>query len=391
MSLPRMDAPVDAAAREPRFPKWAAALTDQNAFDQERARLGRFWTFLGFTQDVPKQGDWITAELGGRSVFVQRFGEKLKGFENRCAHRFYPLRTEPKGNGKIKCGFHHWTYNQEGRAIHIPRCEQFYGVKVEEMNARIAPIEVATCGSLIFGRFQHPHNKETLAEYLGVGATIIEGLCRKDAGLRLITLDVAANWKLLFQISLDDYHSPAVHPTTFGVAGYLPREAIRYFRFGLHHTFFPSAEEDALQKMVAGMKDGTFRPIRYRIFQFFPNLVVALFRGQHHVEGKPDTHWYVNIQHMHGVAPGRTIFRSWFFRTHYDMGRGPLGRFWVTASEPIRRAIIDRQLRQIHAEDGGAVVRLQQFAAQQSGWPRLGYAEERIKWFEEAYAQALAD
>jgi phenylpropionate dioxygenase-like ring-hydroxylating dioxygenase large terminal subunit len=385
-----MDAPTE-TAREARYPNWAAALTDHDAFQQEQARLGRIWNFLGFTQDLQKHGDWFTAELGGRSVFVQRFGERLKGFENRCAHRFYPLRTEPKGNGKVRCGFHHWTYNQEGRVIHIPRCEQFYGVTVEQMNARIAPIEVATCGSLVFGRFQHPHNQETLAQYLGEGAAIIEALCRPDAPLRLITLDVAANWKLCFHISLDDYHSPAVHPATFGAAGYLPRDAIRYFRFGAHHGFFPAGEEDALQSMIRGLKDGTFRPTRYRIFQFFPNLLVALFRGQHHVEGKQDTHWYVNVQHMHGIAPGRTIFRSWFFRTHFDMGRGPLGRFWDAFSEPIRQIVIDRQLRNIHAEDNGVVERLQQFASQQGGWPRLGYAEERIKWFEEAYSKALAD
>ena len=65
------------------------------------------------------------------------------------------------------------------------------------------------------------------------------------------------------------------------------------------------------KQVIAGLKDGTFQPTRYRIFQFFPNLLIALFRGQQHVEGKVDTHWYVNVQHMHGVAPGRTISTHW--------------------------------------------------------------------------------
>jgi hypothetical protein len=67
-----MDAPTE-NTREARFPKWAAALSDQDAFQQEQARLGHIWTFLGLTLDVAKDGDWFTAELGGRSVFVQRF------------------------------------------------------------------------------------------------------------------------------------------------------------------------------------------------------------------------------------------------------------------------------------------------------------------------------
>ena len=145
-----MDAPTE-TGREARYPKWAAALTDQDAFQQEQARLGRIWTLLGLTVDVAEDGDWFTAELGGRSVFVQRFGDKLKGFENRCAHRFYPLRTKAKGNGPIKCGFHHWRYDEEGRAVDVPRCRDLFGVTPKELNARIAPIEIATCGSLIFG------------------------------------------------------------------------------------------------------------------------------------------------------------------------------------------------------------------------------------------------
>ncbi len=385
-----MDAPND-ASREARFPKWAAALTDQNAFQQEQARLGRVWTFLGLTQDLKNDLDWFTAELGGRSVFVQRFGKKLRGFENRCAHRFYPLRTEEKGNGKIKCGFHHWTYNQEGIAIHIPRCEQFYGVTAKEMNARIAPIEVATCGSLVFGRFQHPHNQETLLQFLGAGAPIVEAMCNPDAQPRRLTFDVAANWKLCFHITLDDYHSPAVHPTTFGVAGYLPRDAIRYFQFGAHNAFFSSGDQDGLQTMIDQIKAGTYRPVRYRIFQFFPNLLVALFRGQYHVEGKEDKHWYINIQHFQPTAPDKTFLRSWYFRAPFDMGRGPLERVYDACVEPFRERMVEYLLRRIHSEDNGICERQQQYASQQGGWPRLGYAEERIKWFEEAYAKALAD
>lgn len=114
-----MDAPLE-VAREARYPRWAASAANEQAFQQEQARLGRIWTLLGLTLDVAKDGDWFTAELGGRSVFVQRFGDTLKGFENRCAHRFYPLRTKEKGNGPIKCGFHEWAYNQEGRAVSIP-------------------------------------------------------------------------------------------------------------------------------------------------------------------------------------------------------------------------------------------------------------------------------
>jgi phenylpropionate dioxygenase-like ring-hydroxylating dioxygenase large terminal subunit len=377
-----MDAPTE-TAREARFPKWAAALTDQGAFQQEQARLGHIWTFLGLTLDLAKDGDWFTAELGGRSVFVQRFGDDLKGFENRCAHRFYPLRTKERGNGPIKCGFHHWTYNQQGRAVQIPRCKELFGVTPKELNARIAPIEIATCGSLIFGRFQHSRANETLQQFLGDAVPIIKAMCTLQRQPRSVSLMVEANWKLCYHISLDDYHSPAVHPTTFGKGGYLRRDALQYFRFGSHNAFFPGADENALQAMIEACKNGTYRPVRYRIFQIFPNLLIALFRAQQY--------WYINVQQYVPVAPGRSFMRSWYYRAPFGTDQGTLGRWFDAATEPGRARVVEYFIRKVHSEDNGVVERLQRFASQQGGWPRVGYAEERIKWFEEAYAKALAD
>ena len=137
-------------------PCWARTLTDPEAFAREQAQLSQVWTLLGLTTDVPNDGDSIRGTLGGRSVFVQRFGDTLRGFENRCAHRFYPLRIKDKGSGPIRCGFHHWQYDKEGRAVGIPKCQEMYGVTPRELDARLAPVEVASCGTLIFGRFQRP-------------------------------------------------------------------------------------------------------------------------------------------------------------------------------------------------------------------------------------------
>src|SRR5579862_2701240 len=118
---------------------WARSLADDRDFEFEQSRLGHVWTLLGTTQDVARDGDWFRATLGGRSVIVQRFGDALKGFENRCAHRFFPLRITDKGNGPLICGFHHWRYNQNGEAIGIPICADVFGVTPRELGARLTP------------------------------------------------------------------------------------------------------------------------------------------------------------------------------------------------------------------------------------------------------------
>jgi len=83
---------------------WAQSTYDPEAFAAEQRRFAHVWTFLGLAADVAREGDWFRAAIGVRSVFVQRINGQLRGFENRCAHRFFPLRVTDKGNGPIVCG-----------------------------------------------------------------------------------------------------------------------------------------------------------------------------------------------------------------------------------------------------------------------------------------------
>jgi phenylpropionate dioxygenase-like ring-hydroxylating dioxygenase large terminal subunit len=144
---------------------WPQTLVDAEAFRREQNELSRVWTFLGLARDVARDGDWFRASLATRSVFVQRFGDELKCFENRCAHRSFPLRTSDKGNGAIVCGFHHWRYDRDGRAVGIPMCQELFGTLPRELDARLNQVEIATCGELIFGRFAGPRANESLEQF----------------------------------------------------------------------------------------------------------------------------------------------------------------------------------------------------------------------------------
>ncbi len=211
---------------------WARSLSDDQAFKLEQDHLGYVWTLLGITNDLKNDGDWIRATLGGRSVIVQRFGGALKGFENRCAHRSYPLRTSDKGNGPLVCGFHHWRYNEDGRAVEIPICRDVFGVEAQDLTPKLNPLDIATCGSLVFGRFPRGGMAESLEAFLGEGFPILDAMCTIPGKAHPVHDMVEANWKLLFQITLDDYHIVAVHDRPH----YHQTKEIHYFRFGAHDT-----------------------------------------------------------------------------------------------------------------------------------------------------------
>jgi phenylpropionate dioxygenase-like ring-hydroxylating dioxygenase large terminal subunit len=361
-------------------PLWARALTDPAAFAHEQAKLGQYWTLLGLATDIPDDGDWFRATLGGRSVFVQRFGDTLRGFENRCAHRFYPLRLADKGNGVIRCGFHHWQYDKDGRALGIPKCQEMFGKTPRDLDARLTRIEIATCGMLVFGRFPPATAGETLQQYLGDGYAILQAMCTSRAAPLFLTRPVAANWKLCFHITLDDYHIVAVHPTTVGRSGYMPADKVRYFRFGRHSAFF---ETDTVETMAAQCREGTYRPSEYRIMQFFPNLVAVHFCASRT--------WYVVLQQYLPLACDRSLLRAWAFPAPFPAQDCDWrDRLIRQAMAPLLPLGMRFQWPKVLNEDHAVCERLQTVAAQADGLPILGKQEERIAWFEEAYADAMA-
>jgi phenylpropionate dioxygenase-like ring-hydroxylating dioxygenase large terminal subunit len=363
---------MDEAARA----NWARALTDDRAFAHEQARLRHVWTLLGTTRDVRNDADWFRATLGGRSVFVQRFGDTLRGFENRCAHRFFPLRTAEKGNGAVVCGFHQWRYDEEGRAVGIPNCREVFGATPGEMKARLTALDIATCGSLVFGRFPGAGAAASLREFLGEGFPILESICTMPERPHRFGDDIAANWRLLFQITLDDYHLVAIHHRK----RYNMNSEMQYFRFGAHSAHFVG-RDDTLASMAAMCRENRYRPAGYRIFNIFPNLAVSLFRAV--------PYWYCNVQQFVPLAAGRTQQRGWFFRTGLAADETALERLVRPVSEPIRARIVRYFIEKIGSEDHRACEKLQTVAHQIDAWPILGAQETRIEWHAEAYAQAV--
>jgi phenylpropionate dioxygenase-like ring-hydroxylating dioxygenase large terminal subunit len=362
---------------------WPDTLLDEAAFRREQDRLSRTWTFLGHSCDVRNDGDWFRTTLATRSVFVQRFGGELRGFENRCAHRSFPLRTADKGNGPIVCGFHHWRYDQEGRAVGVPQCEQLFGKTPKEMGAALTPLQIASCGSLIFGRFRSPGDDESLEQFLGESFPIVEAMWSSAAVPQFITNTVEANWRLCFQIAVEDYHVPAVHAPIWGKSGYLKRENIGYFRFGRHSAFFTNPDPDGLIRMAAECKAGTWRSANYRVFHIFPNLTVNHFHSDR-------GHWYVMAMHYLPVTTCRSATRAWFYPAPFQADR-PWHDYWTRAFvNPIRRILLPYYARKVLNQDSAVCEKLQLRAQQIKSAPVLGGLEERLQWFEESYAEATS-
>jgi phenylpropionate dioxygenase-like ring-hydroxylating dioxygenase large terminal subunit len=365
-------------------PLWIRAAVDDDTFGYEQAALGKLWTFVGFTTDIPNEGDWFRTRLGGRSIFVQRFDDGLRAFENRCAHRFYPLRTKDKGNGPILCGFHHWRYNSDGVAVGIPNCQEMFGTIPREMNARIARLDVDTCGHLIFARFPS-ERRDTLRAYLAEGFAILETLCSPTKRPHRVKQTIHAHWKFSHHISLDDYHIVAVHPSSFGKQGYLKFGSFQYYRFGSHSAHYSSPDPGHLKATEQQCRDGSYQPSHYAIYNIFPNLVVTQFR----VIAFGRSFWFVNVAHYHPVAPNETRVLAWFFHAPLSGDEKPWELKLRPYFDPWTLPVVAHFAAKIMVEDNQACEGQQFTAREVDAEQRLGGQEERIVWFEEAYTAAL--
>lgn len=365
---------------------WSRAMSDADAHGQEQAMLGHVWTFLGLAGEIPAVNDWFTTVLGGRSIFVQRFEQGIRAFENRCAHRFYPLRTEPRGNGPVVCGFHHWRYNADGLALGIPKCIEMYGRTPRDINARLPQVELAQCGDMIFGRFPGKQSC-SLEEWLGPGQHILRHLASNLGKPPRFSREIDANWKLMMEISLDDYHIVAVHPTTFGKAGYLPPDIIHYARFNSHSAYIPGGHPGILEEIAKQCEAGNYLPQRYRIFQFFPGLIVALILAMDYVG---DQYWFVLIQQIEPLGPGKSRTSTRYYPLPFARPAGLLRRAFRAWTMPWMRLGVRVQSAKIHNEDHVACANLQKIAGRADGDPVLARQETRVGWFEEEYARIMA-
>jgi phenylpropionate dioxygenase-like ring-hydroxylating dioxygenase large terminal subunit len=358
--------------------QWARPAVDCEAFRQEQSALAHVWTFLGFTTDLEGEGDWFSASLASRAVFVQRIGSEIRGFENTCAHRHYPLREGERGSGPIVCPYHHWRYDGEGRVVAVPRCKEIFGLHATDLDIRLKSIDIATCGTLVFGRFRGGAESSSLEDYLGLAFHVLAAMSPKERSSKYMTECVQANWRFCFHITLDDYHAVTVHPTTLGKQGYLSRDKITYTRFGLHSAFISDANHDSFEKMALACRDGIFQSSTYSIFHIFPNFLLANLLAD---EG----HWRCCIQQYVPMSPSQSNFRGWTYSAPFGARRPWFRRCSDSMTDPIRARVFQYYAKRVVREDLRICESLQRVAGQIVTAPLLGQLEERIAWFEEAY------
>jgi len=203
-----------------------ACYVDDAYFALERERLfARGWTCIGVGADVPRAGDRRPVDLVGWPLLMVRGREgDIRVFHNVCRHRGSILVDAPGQAPTIRCPYHSWAYDLNGRLLRTP---DFGGPGVDEVpsipKSELGLHAVRSGGWLDFVFVNMSGDAEPLDDWLRPlqerwAHYALDRL--RHGGVSDFT--VRANWKLATENTMEYYHLPWVHPS---LNGYSPTHA----------------------------------------------------------------------------------------------------------------------------------------------------------------------
>jgi phenylpropionate dioxygenase-like ring-hydroxylating dioxygenase large terminal subunit len=198
---------------------------------QERQHYApRFWHPVAPLAALP-EGHCLALELLELPVLLTHApGEGVRAFLNRCPHRGVALQ-DPGGaaqpSRRLVCPYHGWTYGLDGQLRAAAREGEF----LEPFCRADWPLQPVACkvsGPLIWvaiGADPLPLEEQLDLVLQEAGET----LARPLQLLGQSSLELACNWKIAHDNTLDDYHVAIAHPRT------LHREQgpVRHYRHAL--------------------------------------------------------------------------------------------------------------------------------------------------------------
>ena len=223
LALPEISAAVDRPVEEATgLPNRAYTSPDFFRIELERI-FAPSWACLGHAADVPRPGDVRPVRLLDLPLLMVRTAAgAVRVFHNVCSHRGNELVWEPcRTKGGIRCPYHAWTYDLEGRLIGTPNVGGFGVHKVDGFDRGRHGLRAVRCAvwlDLVFVNLSgdaepFEHWIRPLAErFEGLGGAGYEARLHPAATHGEFRFDVQANWKLAVENNLDASHLPWIHP-----------------------------------------------------------------------------------------------------------------------------------------------------------------------------------
>ncbi|MEQ8742201.1 aromatic ring-hydroxylating dioxygenase subunit alpha [Parasphingorhabdus sp.] len=179
--------------------------------DREVERLWkRVWQMTCHKDDIKNVGDTFVYDIAELSFLIVRVSEdEIKAFPNSCMHRGRAICDHhKKGQKALRCPFHGWSWELNGKLKEVP-CQWDFPSVSEETHS-LKEVNVGEWGGFVF--INPDPDCEPLEDFLGdIDRHFQIPFERRYKAAHMIKR-LPCNWKIAQEAFMESYHVVGTHP-----------------------------------------------------------------------------------------------------------------------------------------------------------------------------------
>ena len=181
------------------------------------------WVVVGVASSVPNKGDAKPFKLLDLPIIILRDKKnKIRVFHNVCSHRGYKILQKPCNvKNTIRCPYHSWAYNTDGKLIATPHIGGMNKHSVKDFSKSTSGLkEIRSAVWLDLIMINISNNEISFEKYIKpLNDRWSKFWPEKDRKLIYHSNDYGyfqlranCNWKFAIENYCESYHLPWVHP-----------------------------------------------------------------------------------------------------------------------------------------------------------------------------------
>lgn len=260
----------------------ASNYTDPEQFEREKERIfKRVPLMLGPSCELKEPGDYKAMDIMGIPVLLTRKRDGSVGaFLNMCSHRGNPVAQGSGNASRFVCGYHGWTFRNDGSLLGVASSADFGAVDKAELCLKKFP--VLERAGLIWAILD-PDSTLDIAQFLCGYDEMLSHFGFADWILFDKRELPGPNWKTAYDGYLDFYHLPVLHANTFG-SDFFNRA--NYFAWGPHQrlsspskTAQRTGSTETIDLTLIDEAEWPADALMQGVWTIFPHISIASFYG----------------------------------------------------------------------------------------------------------------
>ena len=247
------------------------------------------WAVIGVGSSVPNSGDVRPYNLLEIPLIILRDKKnRIRVFHNVCSHRGHKLLSEPCSlKNVIRCPYHSWSYDFEGKLIatpHIGGLNIHTSEKFDKSKSNLKEVRSKVWMDIIFININN--NEIEFNKYIKpLEDRWSKFISKEDQNLLVhsrdhgyFSLDVNSNWKFAIENYCESYHLPTIHPELNKISNINDH----YHILGLPNRFAGQGSKKYNQLILGNKTFNNFKNWPKELnknseyIAFFPNVMIGL-------------------------------------------------------------------------------------------------------------------